>query len=189
MAASFLSIAPRFMSVLLMIGLLGSQVRADVPVTYTDAGRALFRFDAPDFWTIRTGGARLLAAPGTEDERDVSRLIGLSPTTDPRIWVGFVSPKGISNFQQGVEYLRDIGPSLVKDAVTTTRKETRLNGLKAASFSGAGRRNGKAVNYTAILIDLPGNRIAIAVVVMEPGIDTDTLTAVNAMLNSFHAVR
>lgn len=189
MAASFLSIATRFVSLILMIGLLGSQAKADVPVTYTDAGRDLFRFDAPDFWTIRTGGARLLAAPGTEDERDVSRLIGLSPTTDPRVWVGFVSPQGISTFQQGVEYLRDIGPSLVKDTVTTTRKETRIGGLKAATFSGSGRRDGKSVNYTAILIDLPGNRIAISVVVMEPGIDADTLGVVNAMFNSFRATR
>ncbi len=189
MTFSILSITTRFVTLMLTIGLLGTQVQADVPVTYTDSGGALFRFDAPDFWTMRTGGARLLSAPDTEDERDVSRLIGLHPTTDPTVWVGFVSPQGLSTFEEGVEYLSDIGPSLVKDPVTTVRKEKRINGLKAATFSGTGTRKGKLVNYTAILIDLPGGRIAVSVVVMEPGIDAATLGAVNAMLNSVHAVR
>ena len=189
MTSSFLSIATRFFTLLVTIGLLGTQVRADVPVTYTDAGQALFRFEAPDFWTMRTGGQRLLKAPDTEDERDVSRLIGLSPTTDPKVWVGFVSPQGISTFEQGVKYLSDIGPSLVENPVTTARKEKRVNGLKAATFSGTGTRKGKAVNYTAILIDLPGARLAVSVVVMEPGIDESTLGAVNAMLGSIRAAQ
>ena len=189
MTPSNFSIATRSLALIFTIGLFNSQAAAEVPVTYTEAGRALFRFDAPDFWTIRTGGPRLLSAPDTEDERGVSRVIGLAPTTDPRIWVGFVSPQGISNFEQGVEYLRDIGPSLVKDPVTTTRKETRVNGLKAATFSGTGRRNGKKVAYTAILIDLPGGRIAASVVVMEPGVDADSLRAANAMLGSIRAAR
>ena len=189
MISSFLSIATRFFTLLVTIGLLGTQVRADVPVTYTDAGQALFRFEAPDFWTMRTGGQRLLKAPDTEDERDVSRLIGLSPTTDPKVWVGFVSPQGISTFEQGVKYLSDIGPSLVENPVTTARKEKRVNGLKAATFSGTGTRKGKTVNYTAILIDLPGARLAVSVVVMEPGIDESTLGAVNAMLGSIRAAQ
>lgn len=189
MTPSVLSIATRFLTLVFAVGLLGTQARADVPVTYTDDGRALFRFDAPDFWTMRTGGARLLSAPDTEDTRDVSRLIGLHPTTEPKVWVGFVSPQGISNFEEGIAYLSDIGPSLVKDPVTTVRKEKRVNGLKAATFSGTGTRKGKAVNYTAILIDLPGGRMAVSVVVMEPGIDAGTLSAVNAMLNSVRAVR
>lgn len=189
MTPSILTVATRIVTLMLTIGLLGTQARAEVPVTYTDAGRALFRFDAPDFWTMRTGGGRLLSAPDTKDERGVSRLIGLSPTTDPQVWVGFVSPQGISTFEQGVAYLSDIGPSLVKDPVTTVRKESRVNGLKAATFSGTGTRKGKSVNYTAILIDLPGGRIAVSVVVMEPGIDAATLGAVNAMLASFRAAR
>ncbi|MFT4962362.1 MAG: hypothetical protein ACI92Z_003459 [Paracoccaceae bacterium] len=189
MTPSFLSIATRIVPLVLTIGLLGTQAAAEVPITYTDAGRALFRFDAPDFWSIRTGGARLLSAPDTEEKRDVSRLIGLKPTRDPHVWVGFVSPQGISNFKQGIEYLRDIGPSLVKDPVTISRKDKRVNGLKAASFAGTGQRDGKTVNYTAVLIDLPGNRIAVSVVVIEPGADAETLDAVNAIFSSFRAAR
>lgn len=189
MLASILSRATRIVPLVLTIGLLGTQATAEVPVTYTDNGRALFRFDAPDFWTVRTGGPRLLSAPDTEDERDVSRLIGLSPTADPQAWVGFVAPQGISTFAQGIEYLRDIGQSLVKDPVRSSSKERRVNGLKAATFSGTGKRKGKTVNFTAILIDLPAGRIAVSVVVMEPSIDADTLGAVNAIFNSFRAVR
>jgi hypothetical protein len=189
MTPSILTIVTRFLTFVLTIGLLAFPARADVPITYTEAGRALFHFDAPDFWTMRTGGARLLSAPDTKDERGVSRLIGLSPTTDPKVWVGFVSPQGISTFKEGIAYLSDIGPSLVKDPVTTVRAERRVNGLPAATFSGTGTRKGKTVNYTAILIDLPGGRIAVSVVVMEPGIAASTLDAVNAMLDSVRAAR
>lgn len=189
MTSSVFSVAARFFTLLVTIGLLGTQARADVSVTYTDAGQALFRFEAPDFWTMRTGGQRLLKAPDTEDERDVNRLIGLSPTSDPKVWVGFVSPQGINTFEQGVQYLSDIGPSLVKNPLTTVRKEKRVNGLKAATFSGTGTREGRTVNYTAILIDLPGRRLAVSVVVMEPGLDETTLGEVNAMLGSIRAVQ
>jgi len=189
MTPRILSVATRIVTLMLTISLLGTQARAEVPVTYTDSGGELFRFDAPDFWTMRTGGARLLSAPDNEDERDVSRLIGLSPTADPQVWDGFVSPQGISTFEEGVEYLRDIGPSLVKGPVTTVRREKRINGLKAATFSGTGTRKGKLVNYTAILIDLPRGRIAISDVVMQPGNDKAMLGAVNAILDSVRSVR
>jgi len=57
---------------------------ADMPVTYKDAGRALFSVSAPDFWTVRAGGTRELTAPG-EEARDVSRVIGMHPVSEPRV--------------------------------------------------------------------------------------------------------
>lgn len=160
---------------------------ADMPVTYKDGGRALFTVSAPDFWTIRTGGARDLAGPDGDDVREVSRIIGMHPVTDPRLWVGFVSPHGVRNIDEGAAYLRDIGPFLVKDAEIDSRKSRRVGGLPATTIAGHGTRKGKAVNFTAVLIDLPNGRIAISVVVMEPGVDPAEVADVNAIYSSFRA--
>lgn len=173
------------------IGLLAlilptSHAWADMPVTYKDAGRSLFSVNAPDFWTVRAGGPRELAADGGE-ARNVSRLIGMHPVSEPRVWVGFVSPAGVHNFDDATEYLRDIGPFLVKDAQVDNRKSHRIGGLPAKSIAGHGKRKGKSVNFTAVLIDLPNGRMAVSVTVMEAGVDPAIVTDVNAIYNSFLA--
>lgn len=97
------------------LALLAPLALADVPVTYRDAGRALFSFDAPDFWTVRSGGSRELTAPGSHEARQINRVIGLQPSTESRVWVGFMSPQGVRNFDQALFCLAEIGPFLVKD--------------------------------------------------------------------------
>ncbi len=163
-----------------------SAALADMPVTYKDSGRALFSISAPDFWTVRAGGTRELTAPG-EDARGVSRVIGMHPVSEPRVWVGFVSPKGVRNFDEAAEYLRDIGPFLVKNATVESRKSLKVGGLPARTIAGHGTRKGKAVNFTAVVINLPNGRMAISVTVMEDGADPEITADVNAIYNSFRA--
>lgn len=161
-------------------------VSADMPVTYRDAGRALFSVSAPDFWTVRAGGPRELAAPGDEP-RNVARVIGMHPVTEPRVWVGFVSPPGVSNFDEATEYLRDIGPFLVKKPQIDRQRSLRVGGRAAKSIAGHGTRKGRSVNFTAVLIDLPNGRMAISVTVMEAGVDPAITADVNAIYSSFRA--
>ncbi len=157
-----------------------------MPITYKDAGRSLFTVNAPDFWTVRVGGPRELAADG-KGARTVSRLIGMHPVSEPRVWVGFVSPAGVHNFDDATEYLREIGPFLVKDAQVDSRKPHKIGGLPAKSIAGHGTRKGKSVNFTAVLIGLPNGRVAISVTVMEAGVDPAIVTDVNAIYSSFRA--
>lgn len=168
---------------------VATSASAQMAVTYTDNGKSLFRFEAPDFWSVRSGGSRELTAPGTEDTRIVSRVIGLQPVTEPKLWVGFLSPAQVGTIAQGETYLQDIGPFLVKDAIVEERKTVRIGGLPAASYAGQGLRDGKTVQFTALLIDLPNGRMAISIVVMEPGIDPMIVDDVNAIFTSFRAVR
>lgn len=174
--------------VLLGLMLPASIALADTPVTYTEAGRALFRFEAPDFWSVRTGGPRDLTAPGTEEARSVSRVIGMQPETDPRLWVGFISPYGVRNFDDAAAYLTDIGPFLVKNAKVDSRKDRKIAGRPAKTVAGHGNRNGRTVNFTAVMIDLPNGRMAISVVVMESGLDAASVAEVNDIFASFRAV-
>jgi len=40
--------------------------RADIPVTYTDEGQAIFHLSVPDFWEMRSGGVRIIDPDGDE---------------------------------------------------------------------------------------------------------------------------
>ena len=162
---------------------------ADTPVTYTDNGKALFSFKAPDFWTVHVGGTRELTDAKTGEIRSVSRLIGMQPETEKRLWVGFISPFGVRDFAGVRDYLTDIGPFLVKDAVVEDRVSRQIGGRAARTIAGNGKRDGKSVNFTAVAIDLPGNRMAVAVVVMEAGLDPASVEDVNRIFASFRVGR
>lgn len=160
---------------------------ADMPLTYKDEGRALFRISAPDFWTVRTGGQRSVSPPELDEARLINRVIGLQPVTEDGVWVGFISPHGVRSYADALDYLRDIGPFLVKDATLDSQTRVRIGGLPAARLVGSGRRDRKSVNYTALVIDLPGDRVAISVVIMEGGVDPGYVADINAIFASFRA--
>lgn len=173
----------------LLPALLPGGLQAQTPVTYSDGGRALFHIEAPDFWTMRTGGPRLLTAPDSDETRPTSRIIGLQPTAADDVWVGFVSPHGVATLEQAEDYLRDIGPHLVNDARTTARGPVRIGGRPAMRYTGSGRRNGRAVSFTAVTIDLPGPRVAVSVTVIEAGADPVWTGYINAIYASFRVAQ
>ncbi len=160
-----------------------------MPLTYEDEGTPLFSVSAPDFWQVRTGGQRAITPPGSDEARLINRVIGLSPVTEDGVWVGFMSPHGVRGYEDALEYLRDIGPFLVKDAQVQDRERIRIGGRPAARIAGSGRRDGRSVGFTALIIDLPGDRVAISIVVMESGVDPGYAADVNAILASFRAGR
>ena len=157
---------------------------AETTVTYTDGDKALFDISVPDFWNLRTGGLRDLEGPDSEGIRDISRVFGMTPDAHDGVWVGMIAPQGVSTLEGARTYLQDIGPFLVEDPSVAAPTPRRINGLSASSLAGTGRRNGKAIDFTVLAIDLPGRRVAIAVVVLEEGADLTPLGDINAMLSS-----
>ncbi|MEX0279200.1 MAG: hypothetical protein AB3N19_16895 [Ruegeria sp.] len=162
---------------------------ADTPVTYTDAGKALFRFVVPDFWALRVGGAREIEDTNLGDARAVARVMGMRPVTDDTVWMGFVSPEGVATIEDGVRYLEDIDKFLVNDADVTDISNRSIGGLPARVFRGTGRRDGRGVNFTATVIDLPRGRVAVAIAVMREGADPAYVDDLNAVFGSFRAIR
>ncbi|NOD62951.1 hypothetical protein GS622_06475 [Ruegeria sp. HKCCD6109] len=162
---------------------------ADTPVTYTEDGRALFRFSVPDFWVLRTGGAREIEDSELGDTRGVSRVMGMRPVTDDTVWMGFVSPDGVASIQDGVRYLQDIDKFLVNDPTVTSTSDTRIGGLPAKVFRGTGRREGRGVSFTATLIDLPRGRVAVAVAILRDGANPDYADDLNAVFASFRSLQ
>jgi hypothetical protein len=171
------------------VALTSGPTLADMPVTYKDEGRALFHLSVPDFWTARAGGGRALTAPGSEEARLINRVIGLTPVSEDGIWMGGISPHGVRTYDEALEYLRGVGPFLVNNAEVSERKRISIGGMPAARLTGSGSRDGKAVSFTAVVVDLPRDRVAISVVVMEAGVNPDLVSDVNAVFASFRAVR
>lgn len=160
---------------------------ADTPVTYTDAGRPLFSFDAPDFWILRTGGPREVEDTALKDIRAVSRIMGLRPVTDDKAWLGFVSPAGVASIDEGLRYLADLDKFLVKDPQVSSRVRTLIGGRPAHVVRGTGHRDGTGVSFSASIIDLPGNRVAVAVAVLRAGANPGYADEMNAVFASFRA--
>jgi len=162
---------------------------ADVPVQYTDGGKALFRVMVPDFWEMRAGGSRMLTAPGDDAAREVPRLIGLSPEAYDDAWVGFIVPRNVRTIEQGKAYMREIGPHLVKNSEVSRSHNNPVAGLPAYTVAGTGKRGGKKVDFTAVLIKMPNGKVAFSVTVLEKGYDPSVLNDINGMYASFRAIR
>lgn len=175
-------------AVLLLAGLVAPlPAAADATASYRENGRALFSFDVPDFWTLHVAGNRLLDDPDGGPPRRVSQVLGMEPTVDPTVWMGFVSPPGIATLAGGRAYLRDLAEFLALDPVTTPPVARRIGGLPAEVITGTGRRKGRGIQYSIAVIDLPGDRIAIGVAVIEAGTDPAAYDILNGIFASFRA--
>jgi len=162
---------------------------AQTPVSYAEGGRVLFSVDAPDFWSARTGGPREIVLPEGGEARPVPRVLALQPTTDDGVWMGFLSPPGVSTLEGARDYLREVARFLAFEPEVGPTTRRRIGGLPAEVFSGTGRRDGRALRFTVALIDLPGDRAAIAAAVLAAGSDPGFVDEINAVFASFRAGR
>ncbi len=72
-----------------------------------------------------------------------------------------MSPQGVCNLDDATEYIHEIGPFLLNEPQVDNRKSHKICGQPAKSIAGHGKRKVKSVNSTAVLIDLPNERMAI----------------------------
>lgn len=162
---------------------------ADTSATFRDAGKPLFSFDIPDFWTLRTGGIRPLTGPGDANPQNVPQVLSLTPTVDPTVWVGFLAPPGVNSIADGRDYLSDIAPHLAFEPKPAPRRSSRINGRAAEILSGTGRRNGRLIQYSIALVQLPAGRVAIAATVVEVGSDPAFYDEINRIIGSLRVAQ
>jgi len=172
-----------------MWSLAPDHAAAQTPVTYVDQGQAVFHLSMPDFWQMRSGGFRVLDAEGPEAGRSTNRVMGFSPSGDTSALFAVVSPIDVRTLEQGQEYLADVGRFLVQDAEVSGSERRQIAGLPAVRFTGQGRREGKSVNFTATVIDLPNGRVVVAVAVLEAGATEAAVSELNAMFASIRPAR
>ncbi|MDD9715524.1 hypothetical protein PVW48_02110 [Dinoroseobacter sp. PD6] len=160
---------------------------ADVRLSYSDAGRTLFSFDVPAFWTVESGGERAITPPGEEIARTTPQLVSIRPTVDPTVWMGFFSPDGVRTVEEGVDYLSEIEKFLANEPEVTSVAPGRVGGLAAQIIKGSGRRDGQAITFTIAVVDLPGSRVAIAAGVAEARADPELVFEINSVFSSMRA--
>jgi len=168
---------------------LPSVASAELRASYTEGGQTLFSFDVPDFWDLRSGGRRSLTLPGTEEARDTPQVLSLRPTVDPSVWMAFYSPDGVRDIAEGKAYLREIGEFLSNQPEISMNSPGRVAGRSAQIIKGTGRRDGKSIQFTIAIIDLPGPRVAIGAAIAEAGTEPAFYDELNAVYDSFTAGR
>ncbi|MXU65436.1 hypothetical protein [Oceanomicrobium pacificus] len=172
----------------LVLAALAGPALAGVAVTYETGGRNVFSVEVPDNWVAAVGGTRA-AAPDGSGMTDVPRVLGLTPETDPRVWVGFYVPPGVPNLVAAREFLKSLDGYLVEDPQVSPRSTTRVGGRPAEMFRGTGTREGKPVTFTIATVQMSGNRVVVAAFIGEEGargIYTDEL---NSIVRSFRAIQ
>ena len=87
-----------------------------------------------------------------------------------------------------MRYLEDIDKFLVKDPTVTSTSDTRIGGLPARVIRGTGTRDGRGINFTATIIDLPKDRVAVVVAILRDGADPAYVDVLNDVFASFRAV-
>ena len=69
----------KYILLVVMSFTLPKAAAADMPVVYMDEGRALFSFDVPDFWQVRSGGQRSVTPPDADEARLITGSSGCGP--------------------------------------------------------------------------------------------------------------
>ncbi|MDA5555566.1 hypothetical protein [Shimia sp. MMG029] len=160
---------------------------SETEVTYADAGRNVFEVTVPDFWTLRVGGEREITPPSEDALRPVARVFGLSPESANGVWVGLMSPPQLRSLKDARDYAKSLSGQLAKTTEIVRTEERTVAGYPAFVIDGKGRRNGRSVNFTAAVLELPRNRVVVGLTVLERGYDPDALSDVNAILQSIQA--
>ncbi len=168
----------------LSLGFMTAPSLAEVTATYDGGGRDLFNIAVPDHWVLATGGFENYASEASEKPA-VPRVLGMRPENDNRLWVGFLSPDGVSNVAQAGSYIRNLDKRLVESPQIEEKRTTSIGGRSATYFHGEGQRNGKPVDFTVGVIDLPSNRVAIFVIAGEHGARSLYRDELNDIVRSF----
>ena len=170
------------------LGMSGA-ASAEATASYGENGRAMFSFSIPDFWTLESGGARELTPPEGGEARPVPQVISRQPTVDPTVWMGFLSPAGLSTLAQGRAYLAEISAFLGGSPQVSGATSRTIGGMPADIIRGTGRRDGRDLSFSIAVIDLPGSRIAIAAAVIEAGTGQPIVDEINRIFDSIRASR
>lgn len=168
----------------LSLGVMAGPSVAEVTATYDGGSRNLFEIAVPDHWVLATGGFENYATQDAEKPA-VPRVLGMRPENDNRVWVGFLSPDGVSNVAQAARYIRNLDRRLVESPQIEEQRTTTIGGRSSTYFNGTGTRNGKPVNFTVGVIDLPSNRVAIFVIAGENGARSLYRDELNHVVRSF----
>ena len=160
--------------------------RADVTAVYGVGDTQLFSIVAPDDWVVTTG--RETSAEDGERGEPFPRVLGLHPENDRSLWIGMFSPEGVADIPGAEAYIRDLDGFLVEEPKIAFERETQVEGRPAKFFRGGGVRDGRKVDFSVSLIQLPNDRVVIGVFVGEDGARDAYVGAIDGIVASFRTI-
>lgn len=148
------------------IGLgLAAPAAADVRVIYDGGFGELFSVAMPDGWVV-TSGLR----PGTDpDAPDQPRVIGMTPEDDLSVWLGFLSPPGISDLDAAIAYVEGVSAEIVQNPVVELSEDITVDGRPGHLYAGTGTRQDAPIDFGLAVIDMPGDVVVIGLFIGEFG--------------------
>lgn len=162
------------------------EATADVTAIYGVGDTPLFSIAAPDDWVLTTG--RETNPNEGEASALFPRVLGMHPENDRSLWIGMFSPEGVSDIPGAEAYIRNLDGFLVEDPKIAFERETLIEGRPAKFFRGGGTRDGRDVEFSLSLIQLPNERVVIGVFVGEDGARQAYAPVIDGIVASFRSV-
>lgn len=165
---------------------------AGTPITYVDRDQALFSFDAPDDWLVRTG-FEVDAAQMPDGETPAPRIISLEPERSEGVmWVGLWAPPSLTDLEDAADYISTLGADLLSDVEITSERTETVNGATVRIYSGRGVTEGPdgshEVLFDLALMQLSG-KVAAAAFLGEAAARAAHGEALRGVLASMRAVQ
>jgi hypothetical protein len=122
----------------------------------------LFRFQAPDNWTIRAG-ADVAKSAMPAGVTPAPRIVSLMPEGgEGSLWIGLWSPPDVSGLDAGVAYVRSLDGRLLEKAEITASRDLSLAAGPGRLFTGKGMRAGAPVVFDIAVVALANGRVVAA---------------------------
>ena len=168
---------------------LAAPASAQTPVTYVSDGAALFSFEAPDDWALRTG-FEAPAASMPEGETPAPRILSLMPEEPAGLmWVGLWSPKRLGDVEEAADWIETLNLGLLEEARLERSRLETINGMRVKVYSGSGRAGELPVLFDLALAQLAPGRVAAALFIGEVAAREAHGPALAQVLRSMEAAR
>jgi hypothetical protein len=167
--------------------LAGPAAAEGTPVAYVAQGEALFGFDVPDGWIMRSGvdvESSAMPAGAVPAPRVISMMPG---DGDGAMWAGLWSPPGVATLEDADAYVERLAPTMITAWSAFSEEDARVNGAAARIHRGEGTRGGRNVVGQFAAIALDGGRIAVAAFIGTPEARSANDAALTRTLNSIAA--
>jgi len=159
--------------------------QAQVSVNYSSQGKEYFTITLPDNWRVNVG-SEVGPADIPEGGNPQGRLLTAMPGDSTPLWFGMWVPTDMKKITAAKEYMDSLGVDLLTDVVTTERKFDVLNGMEVYYVGGTGRKEGEAMDFHAAFVQLPKEKVAIAIYI---GPHETTITHGDELKQMVHSLR
>ncbi|MEM9196777.1 MAG: hypothetical protein AAGD12_02895 [Pseudomonadota bacterium] len=144
---------------------IAAPAQADVRVIFDGGFGELFSVAMPDGWVV-TSGIR----PGTDpDAPDLPRVIGMTPEDDLSVWLGWLSPPGISDLDAAIAYVEGVSAEIVQSPVVELSEDITVDGRPGHLYAGTGIRQEAPIEFGVAVIDMPGDVVVVGLFIGEFG--------------------